>query len=457
MLGSFLTGTATRLFSISLPTIAQSLQTDISGISWALISYQLSTISLSLVFGRIGDLYGRQRAFGAGLLIFTVSSFICGLAQNIVQLVLFRLLQGVGGAMIAAQGRALAMEAVPRESAGRAQGFMTTAHHSGFLLGPSLGGFIIDYIHWRGIFFFLVPLGVAGAFLTWINKRRSASWKVRHEVAPDSSIDYYGSGLLVITTVVLIGILDRRIVETLTGGWQALLGATFVGFFVSFLVREATVASPLLELSLFRIRMFTFSTVSLLLVTITHSVTVFLLPFYLQEILNLSPSFMGILFMSAPLFSVTLSPLGGNIADKVGPRLPATAGVVLFGIASVLGTMLRTDSAWWLPTLMLALEGLASALFFPPNHTAMIGSVPREHRGVATGSLYMMFGLGNIFGISLGSFLMTAAFRFHTGLLDAAPTTSNPAAFATALNYTFAASLGISLVAVACSVLRGRG
>lgn len=136
----------------------------------------------------------------------------------------------------------------------------------------------------------------------------------------------------------------------------------------------------------------------------------------------------------------------------MGPRLPATAGVVCFGAAA----LLRTDSQWLLPTLMLALGGLGTAFFYPPNHTAMISSVPQEHRGVASGALYMMFGLGNILGITLGSFLMTSSFRFHSGFSAAAPTTANPTAFVAALNTTFLAGVAFSLIAAVCSLLRGK-
>ncbi|TAK08603.1 MFS transporter [bacterium] len=452
MLVSFLIGISHRIFAISLPTIARSLETDIVGISWALISFQLSTISLSLVFGRIGDLHGRQSVLTAGLWIFTISSFLCGIAQDILQLVLFRLLQGIGAAMVQAQGRVLAMEAAPQSWAGKTQGFMTTAHHSGFLFGPSLGGLIIDYIHWRGVFFFLVPLGAAGVVLTWISKKSAKSGNTP-PTPPRAAIDYPGASLLVLATVALIALLDRRFMEILSRGWQIALVAAFVSLFAGFIFREAAAASPLLELSLFRIRLFAFSTICLLLMTITQSLTGFLLPFYFQEILRLSPTFMGLLFMSMPIFSVTLSPVGGFLSDKVGPRLPATAGVFFFGAAALLGAFLRTDSQWILPTVMLALGGLGTGFFYPPNHTAMISSVPQEYRGVASGSLYMMFGLGNILGITLGSFLMTASFRFHSGLPEA--TAAEPAAFVAALNTTFLAAVAFSLIAAFCSLSRG--
>ncbi len=454
MLVSFLIGISHRIFSISLPTIAKSLETDIVGISWALISFQLSTISLSLVFGRIGDLHGRQIVLAAGLWIFTISSFLCGIAQDILQLVLFRLLQGIGAAMAQAQGRVLAMEAAPQSWAGKTQGFMTTAHHSGFLFGPSLGGLIIDYIHWRGIFFFLVPLGAAGMVLTWINKKSAKSGNAPSTL-PRAAIDYPGASLLVLATVALIALLDRRFMEMLSRGWQIALVAAFVLLFAGFIFREAAAASPLLELPLFKIRLFAFSTICLLLMTITQSLTGFLLPFYFQEILHLSPTFMGLLFMSMPIFSVTLSPVGGFLSDKVGPRLPATAGVFFFGAAALLGAFLRTDSRWILPTVMLALSGLGTGFFYPPNHTAMISSVPQEYRGVASGSLYMMFGLGNILGITLGSFLMTASFRFHSGLPGASATTAEPSAFVAALNTTFLAAVAFSLIAALCSLSRG--
>ena len=455
MLVSFLIGISHRIFAISLPTIARSLETDIVGISWALISFQLSTISLSLVFGRIGDLHGRQSVLAAGLWIFTISSFLCGIAQDILQLVLFRLLQGIGAAMAQAQSRVLAMEAAPESWAGKTQGLMTTAHHSGFLFGPSLGGLIIDYIHWRGVFFFLVPLGAAGAVLTWINKKRPAPSGNAPPTSPRAAIDYLGASLLVLATVAMIALLDRRLMEILSRGWQIALVVAFVSLFSGFIFREATASSPILELSLFRIRLFAFSTICLLLMTITQSLTGFLLPFYFQEILHLSPTFMGFLFMSMPIFSVTLSPVGGLLSDKVGPRLPATAGVFFFGVAALLGAFLRTDSQWLLPTVMLALGGLGTGFFYPPNHTAMISSVPQEHRGVASGSLYMMFGLGNILGITLGSFFMTASFRFHSGLPGASATTAEPSAFVAALNTTFLAAVAFSLIAAFCSLSSG--
>ncbi len=452
LLVTFTTGTASRIFAISLPSIAAGLHTDMIGISWAFISYQLATAALSLVFGRVGDVYGRLSVYIWGIVLFTASSFLCGLSGDIAQLIFYRALQGIGAAMIQAQGRALAMDASSVETQGRAQGLMTTAHHGGFLLGPGLGGFIIQYVHWRAAFFFLVPLGVAATALGLVYQRGRETGRA-HTARP--AIDYLGAALLVAATLALMGVLDRPFMEWLTPAWRVAAVAGFAVLAAGFLWREGRASSPILSLALFRNRMFAFSTVTLLLVTIVMTLTVYLLPFYLQDVLRLSPSFMGILFLSAPVFATTLSPAGGVLSDKVGPRIPATAGAALFALSCVLGIYFAPDSHWLLPTSVLALGGLGTALFFPANHTALISSVPLEHRGVATGTLYTMFGLGNVFGITVGNFLMTAAYRMHTGIAGALPAAEDTAHFVSALQDTFFVTTGVALLGVACSVLRG--
>ena len=252
-----------------------------------------------------------------------------------------------------------------------------------------------------------------------------------------------------------MGILDRQVMETLTPVWRAGAVAAFAALAAGFLWRESRAPSPILSLELFRIRMFAFSTAAMLLISIVNTLHVYLVPFYLQDVLGLTPSFMGILFLSAPIFTAGLSPVAGIISDKLGPKIPATVGAALFAGGSFLGVLFEAGSHWMLPTLVLALGGLGSALFFPPNHTALISSVPLEHRGVATGTLYTMFGLGNVFGITVGNFLMTVAFRMHSGDPDALPAAADRAHFVLALQDTFLVTTGIALAAVACSLLRG--
>jgi predicted MFS family arabinose efflux permease len=358
--------------------------------------------------------------------------------------------------MTQSQGRALAMEAVPKESSGRAQGYMTTAFHSGVLIGPSLGGLIIDQIHWRAVFFFLIPIAGAALTLTLIN-RIKGNLPVRAAAADaDRSIDYLGALLLVAATGSLIAVIDHRVMEALAPPLRGGLAGLFLLFLFAFLQRERTTPSPILDLSLFRIRMFSLSAATLLLVGVAQVMIGFVLPFYLQDVLHLTPTFIGLLFVSAPVFTVTLSPLVGWAVDKLGPRLPATVGIVFLAAAGFCGSFLGADSHWTAAMGMLMLWGLASALFFTSNHTAMISAVPPQHRGVATGAIYVTFGLGTTIGVSLGTMLLTAAFRYYSGDPLATPTAARPAVFVQAMNFSFFVGGIMALAAMLCSASRGQ-
>jgi len=449
MLGNFIAGTSSRIFGISLPTVANALDTDIAGVSWALISFSLSNLGFVLIFSRIGDMFGREKLYSVGFGIFAVGSLLCGLSQNILQLVQFRMLQGMGAAMTQSVGRALAAEAVPDDQGSKVQGLMTTAFHTGFLLGPTIGGLIIDYIHWRVIFFFLVPLATLSGILAFINRNRSIHLVKRQP------IDYLGSALLVATSTSLVLLLNPRIREALGPEISLLTYVGFPIFFLAFLTRELKASSPIINLHLFKIRLFTFSCITLLIVSFTHGLQGFLLPFYLQEVLHLSPTFMGILFMSAPIFTVTLAPISGHVADRIGPRIPATAGLIMMFSSILVGTLLRPNSHWALPALMLAFGGLGNGLFNAPNHGAIMGSVPKVDRGFANGTIQVCFNLGHMMGISFATFLMTTIYQYYTGQSGGA-TTDDPQAFVSSLNYTFRIALIIITLALGTSLMRGQ-
>src|SRR6266545_4851735 len=430
-MGQFLTGVATRIFSISLPTLASALNTDILAISWAVIAYQLAGISLSVVFGRLGDIHGRHVIYGLGFGIMTASSLLCGLASSATQLILFRFIQGLGAAMISSATRVLAMEAMPEGSEGRANGYMTMGFHSGLLIGPPLGGFVLDLLDWRWIFFLLVPMGLTGVILTILRAKGGRTTSTGR--AP--SIDYLGAALLIVLTVTLTLLLDRRSAATIgaerTGVLALLFGATVLGF----LAHERRSVNPVVNLSLFKIRMFTFSIVSLLLIATTTSVLGFLMPFYIQDVLHFAPSFMGLIFLAAPVFTIGLATVSGQLTDRIGPRAPASIGVLATMGAFAIGLFLRMDSHWILPTI--------------------IGSVPREYRGFATGMVQTVFGISALLGISLGGVLLTLAFRYYSGLADATPSAEDPGAFVAAMNVTYFACLVLMIVALLASFMRG--
>jgi len=451
LLGTFFSGTATRIVAISMPTVAQSLGTDLLGVSWALLSYQLSNIGLSVIFGRISDLWGREKMFALGFLVFAVSSLLCGFSQTVLQLIVARFVQGVGGAMLQSSSRALASESVTEDLAGRAQGYMTTAHHTGFILGPSIGGLMIDYFSWRWSFFLLAPIGFGGMLLALMNMKR-------RQVAPQhypGSVDYLGAALLFAVTTTLVFILDRRTHQLIGSSTKFFLLAVFIGSLAAFLVHESRAQSPFVNLELFKIRRFSFSVVSLLVVSICYALTSFLMPFYLQDILRLTPTQVGMLFMAPSILTVALAPVSGFMTDRLGPRIPATLGVVFMIVSLAAGGMLRTDSHWLLPTMLIVVGAITNGIFNPANSTAMISMMPKEHRGFASAMNHVTFGFGNVLGVALGGLSMSLAFEFHTGMKSMTLTAENPAGFVAALNTTFIAAILICILGIFTSALRG--
>jgi MFS family permease len=315
LLGTFFSGTATRIVSISMPTIASNLATDLLGVSWALLSYQLSNIGLSIVFGRLSDLWGR-----------------------------------------------------------------TTAHHVGFIIGPSIGGLMIDYLSWRYSFFFLVPIGICGTLLSLLNLKRRALNSQRRAV----SIDYLGAALLFATTSALVMLLDRRTQQMMAVSSKAALAVLFCLCLIGLIVHETRTKTPILNLWLFKIRQFSMSVISLLVVASCYALTGFLLPFYLQDVLGLTPTHVGLLFMAPSVITVALAPASGYLADRAGPRIPASIGVAFMIFSLGIRGFFRIDSHWILPALLIIVGAITNGIFNPANSMAMIAMMPTEHRGFAS-------------------------------------------------------------------------
>jgi MFS family permease len=223
----------------------------------------------------------------------------------------------------------------------------------------------------------------------------------------------------------------------------------------AFFLHESRTESPFVNLELFKIRRFSFSVASLLVVSICYSLTGFLMPFYLQDILHFTPTQVGILFMAPSILTVALAPLSGFMTDRLGPRIPATVGVVFMMISLAGGGMLRTDSHWLLPASLIVVGAITNGIFNPANSTAMISMMAKEHRGFASAMNHVTFGFGNVFGVALGGLCMSLAFEYHTGIKAAALTAENPEGFVAALNTTFIAAIVFCLVGIFTSALRG--
>src|SRR6266403_5501288 len=399
--GQFIVGLDQRALLVALPTLSHIFNTSLTTIQWVLLIYDLTLIGLVITFGRLGDLFGRRRFYASGFLIFVLSSALCGIAQTAAQIILFRGLQAIGGAMISANGRAIASVAFPASQRGKAMGFASMAFHVGFLTGPTLGGFLIDTIGWRWIFFINLPIGIWGAYLALRLLEESK------EEVKGVSVDFPGAILLMLTCSLFIFAMN----EMPHVGWRdplvsgtLILSALALALFVFVELRSAM---PILSFSLFRIRLFTTSMLSLVFITSTQSAISFLMPFYLQDVLRFSPTQMGWIIIANSVVIVMVAPLAGWLSDRMGSRLLCTIGSGIIVIGQFFIASLSIDASIPRIILPLLLIGFGWAIFNSPNQSAILGSVPRDEVGTASGMNTTTARTGGAMGVALSATLFT--------------------------------------------------
>jgi MFS family permease len=233
---------------------------------------------------------------------------------------------------------------------------------------------------------------------------------------------------------------------------QLLLAVIFAGALWSFIAHERRTPSPMIDLSFFSVPAFGYGSVGLLMCCITQGLVTFVAPFYLQEVLKLTPTFMGIIFLAPSLLSMVLSPVSGALTDRIGARLLLITGVIILMTAFLIGANLGANSHWLWPAVLLALTGIGSALFNTPSQAVMISSLPKEHWGTAIGIINGTFGLGQMLGISLSGIFLTLAFRYYSGIPGTTPDPGDTHIFVASMNVTYMFALVIVVIPLLTSI-----
>jgi EmrB/QacA subfamily drug resistance transporter len=452
--GQFIVGLDQRALLVALPTLTGSFNTDLTTIQWVLLIYDLMLIGSVITVGRLGDLFGRRRIYSCGFVLFVLASAFCGISQTPVQLIICRALQAMGGSMIVANGRAIASVSLPPQQRGKALGLVSMAFHVGFLTGPTLGGFLIDTIGWRWIFYINLPIGIWGAYLAWKTIEESK------ENLKQVSIDFSGAFLLLLTNSLFIygmnqlphvGWNDPIVIGTLSLAGAALL------LFVMVELRSPT---PILSFALFRNRLFTASMFSLFFITFSQAAIGFLMPFYLQTIRGFTPTQMGWIIIASSVVIVIIAPIAGWMSDRLGSRLLCTAGSFVIVVGQFFIASLNTNSSIARIILPIALSGFGWAIFNSPNQSAILGSVPREKVGVASGMNTTTARTGGAMGIALSATLFTyglAAAGLTRAQIESPQSWGTaPDIFIRSFNHTVHIVNFLTLLSVFFSAVRGR-
>ncbi len=455
--GALLASVQGSALVIALPEVLTSLQAGFLTIMWVLLGYLLITTALVPVVGRLADMFGRKQLYNAGFAIFTLGSLLAGLAQPQFHgwdLVCFRMIQGIGGALLFANSTAIVTDAFRHGRVGLGLGVNQIAAAAGFLLGPVVGGLLTSTLSWRWVFLVNVPLGVFGT--VWAIRRLREPFS-----APHSQVfDWPGSVTFTVGLGSILLALSLMAFPLLHPGIAYVLIAVGVPALVLFAWIEARAAQPMLDLRLFRDRLFAFANLAGLLNGLARGAVLFLLIFFLQGPYGQSPLEAGIMMAPFGAAFMLVGPISGSLSDRYGSRFLSTAGLLvsaggLYGLSAVTHT-----TSYGTLALYMVLMGGGSGLFSSPNTNAIMTSVAAERRGIAAGTRMMLMNTGQmlsiaiVFPLVLSRIPQDVMFRvfLYGGGMGSAPAAL--ALFETGLHQAFLLSFAITLVAAATSVLR---
>jgi EmrB/QacA subfamily drug resistance transporter len=400
---------------IALPDLERALGTSILELVWVILAYMIASTVLVLTAGRLSDLFGRKTAYVGGFLVFAAASLGAGFASDGTVLILWRIVQGIGAAFLFANAAALVTDAFPREQLGLAMGTNTMVAAVGLVIGPVLGGALVA-ISWHWVFWFNVPLGLAGALWGGL---------VLHELARRDThrgLDLLGTATFVTgLTGLVLGISKGGI-----SGWDdpvvygGLIAA--VVLLPLFVVIEHHGDAPMLDLTIFRNKLFAAATGAAFINGLSRFALLFVFVFYFQGAQGDDPITAGIKLAPMAVGMLISSPLAGIWADRHGSRALAASGMLVSAVALAAMTTLQAHSPYWQSMLWLGLLGIGSGMFNSPNTAAMMGTVPANRRGIAAGARTMVQNTGAVISIAFVLAIVTAAvpkdvlFKIFSGL-----------------------------------------
>jgi EmrB/QacA subfamily drug resistance transporter len=387
---------------IALPDLERSLHTSLLELVWVILVYMIASTVLVLSAGRLSDQFGRKKAFIGGFLLFGLASLGAGFAGNGTQLILWRIVQGIGGSFLFANAAAIVTDAFPREQLGLAMGTNTMVAAIGLVIGPVLGGALV-LISWHWVFWFNVPLALAGAAWARMVLRELAG---RDE---DTSFDFAG------TLTFLIG-LTGLVLGISKGGISGWNNAVVIGGLIAaavlmpaFVVIERHQRAPMLDLTIFKNRLFSAASAAAFINGLARFALMFVFVFYFQGVQGNSPILAGLKLAPLAIGMLISSPLAGIWADRHGSRELAAMGMIVTAVGLGLMTTLERGTAYLAPGAYMFIVGIGSGMFNSPNTAAMMGTVAARRRGIAAGARVLVQNTGAVISIAFVLAVVTSS------------------------------------------------
>ncbi len=455
-IGALMAAIDSTIVILALPDMMVKLHAGLVQMVWVIMAYILMSTVCLLTFGRIADMFGRVRMYNLGFVIFTVGSALCGLSQSATQLIIFRLVQGAGAALMMVNSTAIITEVFPPHQRGRALGINGVTWAVGGIAGPLLGGLILAAANWRWIFYINVPIGILGTVWGYL-ALKEMSTRNRTE-----RFDFGGAAMFSVGLVALLFALTLGIQLS----WISLpilsLFVLFVVMVAVFLIRERRVASPVLDLSLFKNRVYNFSVVAAMLQSLAMLAVNFLIVFYFQGVRGYSPLTAALFLIPLSIMSAVTGPLSGLLADRIGARIPATVGLLLQAAGLVWFVLrLSPTTPYGSIAVGLVLVGLGGGLFWSPNTSAAMNGAPRHRLGIASATLATLRQTGMVTSFALalavaaGSLPRDAMMQLFVGT-NITLGSQSMQAFIVGIRSAFLVSIAVCVLAAGFSLVRGR-
>jgi EmrB/QacA subfamily drug resistance transporter len=441
---------------IALPDIMADLQSNFLTIMWVLLSYLLITTALVPVVGRLADIFGRKNLYNAGFAIFTLGSLLAGFSHPSFHgwdLVFYRVIQGIGGALLFTNSTALVTDAFRRGRVGLGLGINQIAGAAGFLLGPVVGGLLAS-ISWRWVFWVNVPLGLFGTVWGILRLRASVSLPGAQRFDWRGSLTFtigLGAALLAFS-LIAFPLVSVQVVD-------ALFIIAVIGL-AAFFIIEVHESQPMLDFSLFRNRLFAFASLANALNGLARGAVLFVLIFFLQGPYGQDPLMAGIMMMPFGAAFMLIGPVSGYLSDRYGSRGLSTLGLLISSTGLIGLSTVGPSTPYWLLAVYMALMGGGSGLFSSPNTNAIMSTVGVERRGIAAGVRTMLMNTGQMLSIAIvfplvlsqiPQQVMFKVFLYGGGMANAPQAL---AAFEAGLHKAFLLSFAITLLAALISALR---
>jgi EmrB/QacA subfamily drug resistance transporter len=387
---------------IALPSIANELHTSLITLVWIAIGYWVITASMLLTFGRLADMFGRVKLYNLGFALFTIGSGLCCVSQTGEQLIVFRIIQAFGAAFIFSNSAAILSDSFPESERGKALGISQISIVVGSVMGLVIGGALTSYFGWRSIFWINIPIGIFATL--WAFSKLKELGTIKKE-----KIDWLGNllfagGLIVLLIGITFGSFHLlNIFETIL---FILAGFSLL---ILFYQNEKKVSFPMMDLTLFRLRLFTSSNIAIFLNSLARGAFTFVMVFYLQgPTMRLSPLDSGIYLIPVSLALAIVAPITGWFFDKYRSQIISQAGLIVSAIGFVLLTAMGSTISYVDAILPLALIGAGMGVFTSPNRATIMNSVPSNRRGVAAGISTTLVMTGSAFSIGLVFLIFSA-------------------------------------------------